>query len=227
VTRPVEPTLVTDQVFDSIRDSIMSGELAAGTRLRLRPLAAQLGTSPMPVRDAILRLEQIGLVRRLPHRGAVVADLTTRELADIYATRLVLEVEATRTGSGVLSEDDSARMRALHDRMIEAVHAGRLVDALDHDEALLTVLYTAGGNPVMLGIIHDLWRRCRPYKIANVQRSSEIGDLTVWAFQGPLIDAASVHDVDAATAVTHQSLISSSERLRSLLATEAAQPDGR
>jgi DNA-binding GntR family transcriptional regulator len=218
VTRRVEPTLVTDQVFDSIRDSIMSGELAAGTRLRLRQLASQLGTSPMPVRDAILRLEQIGLVRRLPHRGAVVADLTLRELAHIYATRLVLEVEATRTGSEVLSAGDSARMRHEHDRMIEAVHAGRLVDALDHDEALSTILYAAGGNPVLLGIIHDLWRRCRPYKIANVQRSSDIGDLTVWSFQGPLVEAASVHDVTAAMEVTRQSLASSSERLHSLLA---------
>jgi DNA-binding GntR family transcriptional regulator len=156
----------------------------------------------------------------------VVADLTLRELAHIYATRLVLEVEATRTGNEVLSAGDGARMRAEHERMIEAVYAGRLVEALDHDEALLTVLYAAGGNPVLLGIVRDLWRRCGPYKIANVRRSSEIGDLTVWSFQGRLTDAASVHDVDAATALTHQSLISSTERLRSLLAAEAAQPAG-
>lgn len=205
--------------------SVMSGELAAGTRLQLRPLAAELGTSSMPVRDAILRLEQIGLVRRLPHRGAVVADLTLRELAHIYGIRLVLEVEATRTGSSVLSSRDGARMRAEHRRMIEAVHAGRLIEALDRDEALLAILYTAGGNPVLFDIVRDLWRRCRHYKIANVRRSSEIGDLTVWSFQSRLIDAASVHDVDTATALTHQSLTDSTDRLRSLIAAEAAQPD--
>jgi DNA-binding GntR family transcriptional regulator len=224
VPRPVEPTLVNDQVFDAIRDLIMRGELAAGTRLRLRHLAEQLGTSPMPVRDAILRLEQVGLVRRVAHRGAVVADLTVRELAHIYAARLIIESETTRAGSAVLSADDSVRMRAEHDRMIEAVHAGRLVEALEHDEALLTVLYTAGGNPVLLGIVHDLWQRCRPYKIANVRRSIETGDLTVWSFQGPLIDAASAHDVGTAVAVTHQSLTHSSDRLRGLLAAEAGQP---
>lgn len=227
VPRPVEPTLVNDQVFDALRDLIMRGELAAGSRLRLRHLAAQLGTSAMPVRDAILRLEQVGLVRRVAHRGAIVADLSARELADIYAARVVLEVEATRAAGEMATADDTARMRAEHDKMIEAAHAGRLVDALDHDEALLTILYTAGGNPVILGIIHDLWRRCRLYKIANVRRSSEIGDLTVWSFQGRLIDAVSARDVEAAMTITHQSLISSSERLHSLLAAEAAQPDGR
>jgi DNA-binding GntR family transcriptional regulator len=169
------------------------------------------------LRDAILRLEQIGLVRRLPHRGAVVADLTLRELAHIYATRLVLEVEATRTGNEVLSAGGGARMRADHERMIEAVYA---------DVAPLTIIYAAGGNRVLLGIVRDLWRRCRPYKIAHVRRSREIGDLTVWSFQGRLTDAASAHDVHAAVEVTHQSLISSTERLRSLLAAEAAQPDG-
>lgn len=80
--------------------------------------------------------------------------------------------------------------------MIEAVYAGRLVQVVDYDVALLTILYAAGGNPVLLGIVRDLWRRCRPYKI------------------------------HAAVEVTHQSLISSTERPHSLIAAEAAQPAG-
>lgn len=221
-----EPALVTDRVFDSIRDSIMRGELAGGTRLRLRDLAAQLGTSPMPVRDAILRLEQVGLVRRLPHRGAVVANLTVRELLHIYAIRQVLEAEATRTGSAVLSAVDAARMHAAHDLMVRSVADGRLVDALDHDETLLTVLYAADGNLILVGMVHDLWRRCRQYKIANVQAGRETGDLGMWSFQGPLIEAAAAHDVEAAVDLTHRSLQNSTDRLHNLLAAEAVQPVG-
>ena len=69
-------SLVADQVFDAIHQAIMSGDLPAGARLRIRDLADELGTSPMPVRDSIVRLEQAGLAQRVPHKGAIVTQLT-------------------------------------------------------------------------------------------------------------------------------------------------------
>ena len=75
----------------------------------------------MPVREAIGRLEQNGLVVRVPHRGAVVADLTPAELAHVYATRLVLEVEATRLGCAAVGPADVAAMRTAYDAMVAAV----------------------------------------------------------------------------------------------------------
>ncbi len=222
-----EPSLLTDRVYGAIREAIRSGEIAAGSRLRLRDLAAQLGTSPMPVREAIGRLEQAGLVVRVPHRGAVVADLTPVELAHVYATRLLLEVEATRLGTLAVGPADLARMRTAEDRMRAAVAAGRTGEALDRDEELLSVLYAAGGNPVLLGLVEDLWQRCRAFKLLGTDAAgSRDPDSGAWSTQRRLLDAVEAHDVDAAVAVTRESLESSQRRIRTMLAAADQTPAG-
>jgi len=214
-----EPSLLTDRVYSAIREGIRSGEFPAGARLRLRDLAAQLGTSPMPVREAIGRLEQNGLVVRVPHRGAVVADLTPVELAHVYATRLLLEVEATRLGCGAVGATDLAAMRTAYGRMVEAVSAGRVAEALDYDEELLTTLYTAGGNPVLVGLVEDLWQRCRAFKLLGADAADSFApEAGAWSTQRRLLEAAEAHDVGAAVAVTRESLESSQQRIRTMLA---------
>jgi len=222
-----EPTLVTDRVYGAIREAIRSGEIGAGERLRLRDLAARLGTSPMPVREAIGRLEQNGLVVRVPHRGAVVADLTPAELAHVYATRLLLEVEATRLGCAAVSTEDVGRMRSAYDRMREAVLGGRTGEALDADEDLLSVLYAAGGNPVLLGLVSDLWQRCRAFKLLGAETAESLRpDEGAWGTQRRLLAAVEAGDSEAAVAVTRESLESSQERIRAMLAEDAAADRG-
>jgi len=219
-----EPSLVTDRVYGAIREAIRSGEIAAGSRLRLRDLAAQLGTSPMPVREAIGRLEQNGLVVRVPHRGAVVADLTPVELAHVYDTRLLLEAEATRLGTLAVDAADLARMRTADDRMRAAVLAGRAGEALDRDEELLSVLYAAGGNPVLLGLVEDLWQRCRAFKLLGADVVDPLRpDEGAWSTQRRLLAAVEAGDPDAAVAVTRESLEWSKRRIRTMLA-EADRP---
>ena len=80
LARVAPAALLTDRVFDTIHAAIMSGELPAGTQLKVRDLADQVGTSVMPVREAIRRLEESGLAVREPHKGAVVKTLTMTEL---------------------------------------------------------------------------------------------------------------------------------------------------
>ena len=213
-----EPALLTDRVYGAIREAIRSGEIGAGERLRLRDLAARLGTSPMPVREAIGRLEQDGLVVRIPHRGAVVADLTPAELAHVYATRLLLEVEATRLGCAAATPGDVRSMRRAYERMRTAVRGGRVAEALDRDEELLTVLYAAGGNPVLLGLVQDLWQRCRAFKLLGAETAdSARPDGGAWSTQARLLAAVETGDADAAVAVTRESLESSQERIRTML----------
>jgi DNA-binding GntR family transcriptional regulator len=214
MTRLQEPSLVTDQVFSAIHGAIMSGRLAAGARLRIRDLADQLGTSPMPVRDAIIRLEQAGLAQRVAHKGAVVTNLTPAELVHVYDTRVLLEREATRLGSQQLTAAEGAKMRVEQQKMMTAVRAGRGAEALDHDEALLTILYTAARNPVLLELIRSLWQRCRPYKLIGVQPALETADAGIWSFHDRLIQAATAHDWKAAMAVTDESLRSAITRIR-------------
>ena len=68
----LQPRRMTDQVVRVLRDRIVSGDLAAGARVEINELCAELGVSPTPVREAILQLEALGLVTRQPYRGTVV-----------------------------------------------------------------------------------------------------------------------------------------------------------
>ena len=171
----LEPTLLTDQVYAVLHEAIMSGDLPAGSRLRIRDLAEQVGTSVMPVREAIRRLEEAGLAEREPHKGAVVKGLTLEELVHVYDVRRLLEGEAARLGAERITADDCKRMQAEYDLLVAAIRERRAVDLLDHDEALLTILYTASGNPVLVNMIRTLWQRCRAYKIVGAQGTLAVG----------------------------------------------------
>src|SRR5215510_6014614 len=178
-----EPSLLADQVYAMIREAILKGEMPAGTRLRVRDLAEQVGTSVMPVREAIRRLEEAGLAERSPHKGAVVKGLTLPELVHVYDVRRLLEVEAARLGAERISQQDCDKMQAEYDAMRVAITEGRVIACLDHDEALLAVLYKASRNPVLMELIRTLWNRCRAYKIVGAQGSIESGeDEPLWKY---------------------------------------------
>jgi DNA-binding GntR family transcriptional regulator len=171
----------------------------------------------MPVREAIRRLEEAGLAERVPHKGTVVKGLTLTELEHVYDVRILLEAEAARLGGTAVLPESCARMSQLCDEMGRAVEGGRIVEALNHDEALLTILYSAGGNPVLLEMIRGLWQRCRPYKILGARRALESSDGMLWSFQARIVEAARNHDGRAAAAITRDSLLSAKARIEGTL----------
>ena len=205
-----------------IHEAIMNGELPAGSRLRVRDLAEQVGTSVLPVREAIRRLEEAGLAERWPHKGAVVKGLTLEELVHVYDVRRLLEVEAARLGAQRIIPDDCDKMQAEYDLMRSAIAEGRVVALLDHDAALLTILYNAAGNPVLLEVIRTLWYRCRAYKIVGAQGTLDsAGHDSLWGYQQDLIAAARNNDAAAAAAVNEESLVNATDRIRALLAAQS------
>lgn len=209
---------MTDQVYSVIHAAILSGELPAGSRLRVRDLADQVGTSVMPVREAIRRLEEAGLAEREPHKGAVVKSLTLEELVHVYDVRRLLETEAARLGSEKVTPADCDRMQSEYDLMREAINERRVIDLLDHDEAMLSILYDAAGNPVLVRMIRTLWQHCRAYKIVGAQGSLDTpGDDSLWRYQQDLITAARNNDPSAAAAVNNASLLNASERIKAQL----------
>ena len=221
LSKRLTPTLLTDQVYAALHEAIMSGELPAGSRLRIRDLAEQVGTSVMPVREAIRRLEEAGLAEREPHKGAVVKALTLEELVHVYDVRRLLEGEAARLGTERITADDCERMQAEYDLMVTAISERRVVDLLDHDEALLTILYTASGNPVLVDMIRTLWQHCRAYKIVGAQGTLDAEQAhSLWRYQRDLVAAARKQDGAAALSVSDASLDDATQRIRALLAAQ-------
>ena len=221
ISQRADPTLLTDQVYGMIHAAILNGELPAGSRLKVRDLAEQVGTSVMPVREAIRRLEETGLAERQPHKGAVVKSLTFEELIHVYDVRRLLETEAARLGAEKISAEDCDRMQAEYDLMRKAIDEGRAIALLDHDEAMLAILYEAAGNPVLVQLIRTLWQRCRAYKIVGAQGSLDAAEEdSLWRYQQELITAARNGDPAAAAAVNEASLVNASERIKARLAEQ-------
>lgn len=216
-TLAVTPTLVADQVYDVIERAILSGELPAGSRLRVRNLAEMVGTSIMPVRDAIRHLEEVGLAERTPHKGAVVRDFSVHELIDIYRVRTVLEIEGARVGATRVTADGLAVMERDLAEMRRAVEEKRISDALDADERVLRTLYAAGDNPVLVNMIEMLWKQCRYYKVMGATVAVDKDDNTLWEPQPLIFEAAKAGDAEAAARITEESLLSAQKRLEDRL----------
>ena len=96
--------------YNSIREKIVTCEYAPGTNLNEEILTESLGLSRTPVRDALSRLEQEGLVEILPKRGIIIKSLTLRDINMIFEVRLLYEPYIIRTYGNLLSEDKMKEM---------------------------------------------------------------------------------------------------------------------
>lgn len=99
--------------YDAIRARILSGAIAPGDRLRETALADEMGLSRTPVREAMRRLEQDGLVEHVPHRGAIVRTLDPQQVTELYLIREVLEGTAARLAAQQASAAEVEALRAL------------------------------------------------------------------------------------------------------------------
>lgn len=109
---------LAETVYRELRAAICEGRIPAGERLVQNGLAESLGISRTPVRDALLRLSQEGLVEPSPVRGGyLVSEFTEREVFDIYDVRLALEPAAAESATGRHSASQLAELRETNDRM--------------------------------------------------------------------------------------------------------------
>lgn len=106
LAEPITRRTVTDEVVARLRGRILSGALAPGDALRQDAIAAELGVSRIPVREALAQLESEGLVRLEPHRGAFVTSLAPDEVAELFELRATVEPALLRHAIPNLREAD-------------------------------------------------------------------------------------------------------------------------
>ena len=194
----IAPRLVTDQVYGYLESAILNGEIAGGSRLRVRQLAELVGTSVMPVREAISRLEDTGLAEREAHKGAVVKVFSVPELIKIYNVRLLLEPEAARLGAEHLTDEDLRQMSAYLDDLRRELDAQRVSEALAADTAFLRTLYRRSGNDVLCGMIDTLWKQSHLYRITVTDEDMKVGGNRTYGCDVGILESGSARDGDAA-----------------------------
>ena len=142
-----------EQVTSRLREAIVSGLLQPGDRLMQEELAERLGVSRMPVREALRRLEAEGLVVLQPYRGALVANLSSTELQELYELRIALETLALRFG---IPEMDAESFETLEVTLRKMDLETDSTTWLDLNSKFHTLLYQKAGRKLLDEHIENL-----------------------------------------------------------------------
>jgi DNA-binding GntR family transcriptional regulator len=151
-----------DVIYERLRREIASGQLRPGP-LKLRPLAERFGTSPIPVREALRRLEADRLVSFESNRAIRVNEVSAKELEEVFSIRAELESLALRLAVPHLRDDQEqlANLAVLMDKMDE--QADDPPEWRTTNEQFHSALYEAAESPRLLGLINNLWVVIEPY----------------------------------------------------------------
>ncbi len=157
----LERDLLKDRAYAAIRDAIVDGTLAPGERLRDQELCAWLGLSRTPVREALGRLEQDGLVETAPQRFTRVAPLDRRAARDAFPVVAAVHALAAELAVPRLTAADLDAMRAANDRFAGALRSNDVDAALAADDDFHSVFVTASANAELPRVLDRVVPRVR------------------------------------------------------------------
>lgn len=160
-TAPVSRVCLRDAAYDRLRDWILDGTLAPNEALRDEALAEALGMSRTPVREALQRLEDDGLVMTTATRRSFVSPVTLTQAREIFPIVEALETLAVGLAAGRMDEASLEAMRAANARLAAALEAEDATAALEADTALHTILIERTGNGELIALLTDLRSKVR------------------------------------------------------------------
>jgi DNA-binding GntR family transcriptional regulator len=159
----IAPSTTVEQIVQALSEAILRGDLAPGTRVRESALAAQLKVSRNTVREAVLILQQTGLVRHVVNRGAIVRPLEPDEVGDLYRVREVLELAAVKAAT---PGTDLAPVNAALEELEAAAVSGDVTWTVERDLNFHGSLVRLLGSPRLDEYFMTLRRELRYYLAA-------------------------------------------------------------
>ncbi|WP_196594743.1 GntR family transcriptional regulator [Pectinatus sottacetonis] len=143
-------------VFETLRNAIRTGLLKPGQRLMEIHLAEKLGVSRTPVREAIRKLELEGYVIMMPRRGTYVANLSIRDVNEVFEIRTALDSLASGLAAERISEDELEELQRLLVQIGEYIEENNMNKIVEIDTKFHDLLYKASRNNRLVGIISNL-----------------------------------------------------------------------
>ncbi|MFC0201856.1 GntR family transcriptional regulator [Paracoccus rhizosphaerae] len=165
---------VQDQVYDQMREALVSGAFEAGQAFTIPALAEKFMTSHMPIREALRRLAAENALRISPAGTATVPSLDIDELRKIRQTRLILEPATAETAFDLITADDRTALGTLIETHRATGESGDIVAMLAANRAFHFRIYAASGNEVLVSQIENLWLRSGPYVRYLSDKMSEL-----------------------------------------------------
>jgi len=153
--RPV-PNSLHDEVASRLRDLIFAGDLRPGSFLDEAALCERLEISRTPLREALKVLVAEGLLRHEPRRGCFVAEITDKDLDDLFPVIALLEGRAAHEATNKASGADVAALELLHQRLQQCAAEGRITDYYEANYAIHEAFITLAENRWLAQVIGDL-----------------------------------------------------------------------
>jgi len=179
-----------------LRQEILNNTRPAGAQLRQDALASAFGVSRIPVREALIQLDAEGLVQLVPHKGAVVTQLSRAEVNDVFDLRRLLEVRLFRDSIPRLSREDFEQLHAIQKRFAQAIADHNLQQWGTLNTQLHEALYSRAELPQTAAVVAGLLQKSDRY--TRVQLSSKNATQRAEEQHEGLIRLAMEKNVDAA-----------------------------
>ena len=202
---PLKRTSLREQALALLREALISGRIADGVVYSSKALAAELGVSNGPIREAMLALVNDGLVEAVPNKGFRTVPLSPADLAEIYEMRLLLEVPVVaRLANGDLPADRAARLTDLVNVIERTARSRDLAGNLAADRDFHLSLLAAGGNSRVVSAVARLRDQTRLHNLRTI--NADGGLITSAEEHRPLLAAIMRHDERTAARLMRQHL---------------------
>lgn len=201
----IERPALRDQVYESLKKAIVTLELEPGKRILDKDLAAEFGVSRTPVREALKRLEDEGLVESLPGSQTRVTNIFLEEAKNAFTVVAALHRLAARLAVPFLSEEELKRMEESNAKLRKAIDDQDVIRAVEADDSFHSILLKASRNPeieLALDRIMSKVRRLEFSQFSSVSAKKSIEQ------HDEIIRACLVKDVSLASSLVEENWLS-------------------
>ena len=179
-------------VSEALRQAIQDGRLYPGERLMEIQLAEELGVSRTPIREAIRKLEQEGFVVMIPRRGTYVADVSLKDISQVFEIRTSLEELAAGLAAERITTEEIEAMERLLVEIGRYIEDGDMKKIVAADVDFHDILYRASRNDRLADIIHNLREQTLRFRTSSMSRPGRL--VKTWEEHRQLVEAIANHN---------------------------------
>lgn len=141
--------LKQEKVYQEIKKNILTGALKNNSRITERALAEELSVTRVPVRESLVKLEQDGLIKKIPSVGYIVDNYSPEELKEAMLMRFTVECQAVSLAAQFASMEDIIRIKVANEAMKNAAIEGDIDTVIEQDREFHSLIVKASGNKVL------------------------------------------------------------------------------
>lgn len=195
--KPIERhQTLREKILETIRDSILKGSLRPGEKVAEPELAERFGISRTPIREAFRQLESEGYLTVIPRKGAVVTELSERDVSEFYAIKSILEGYAARLAAKKLDPKDIEKLEQINQRLEQLAKEGDVKNFYRVHNEFHDLFIRASGNEKLAELINQVGMKFNRLRMASLSLPGRM-EISV-AEHRKIIDAFNGKDGEAA-----------------------------